>query len=111
MYQYEATVARVVDGDTVDLVVDLGFRVHKKDRFRLAGIDTPERGQVGWVEAKQAVEALLPAGSPVIIATQHPTQRDPSDKYGRWLATIVSHDGVNVNQHLLREGFAKPYGG
>lgn len=110
MYQYEARVARVVDGDTVDLVVDLGFRVRKKDRFRLAEIDTPERGQVGWSEAKQAVEALLPVGSPVIIATSHPAHRDPADKYGRWLATISNHDGINVNQYLLHEGLAKPYG-
>ena len=45
MYEYKATVDRVVDGDTVDFIVDLGFSVKIKIRTRLAGVDTPERGQ------------------------------------------------------------------
>ena len=53
MYQYSATVYNVVDGDTIDVVVDLGFKITTKQRLRLNGIDTPEKGQPGFNEAKE----------------------------------------------------------
>ncbi len=119
MWQYKATLLRVVDADTVDLCVelhgqtDLGFRIYDepayfRDRFRLYGIDAPERGEVGWAEGKAALEVMLPFGTVISIETHHPKQRDERDSFGRWLA-IIYLDGVNINQRLIDEGHAKEY--
>ena len=104
MFTYLAVVDRIVDGDTIDLNVDLGFRVWNRDRFRLAGIDTPERGQAGWSEATAELTRLCPIGSPVIIESQKPDR----DKYGRWLVRIFVGE-VDVNQAMINGGFARPY--
>lgn len=101
-YVYEATVVRVVDGDTVDLDVDLGFHVRVRERFRLNGIDTPERGQDGFEEATNRLKELL--GDECVVES-HKT-----GKFGRWLGILRTPDGVNVNDVLLSEGLAKPYG-
>lgn len=108
MWQYKATVVRVVDADTVDLHVDLGFRTFFTDRFRLFGIDAPERGQVGWAEGKAALESRLPVGTPIVIETYHPRERDERDSFGRWLATIYL-DGENINLWLTGSGHAVEY--
>lgn len=129
VYTYPATVLRVVDGDTIDLevelkqarFVDLGFRVKVwedaisfKDRFRLVdgdrGVDCPERGQVGWAEAASFVSAMLPLGKRVFIETQHPRVRDPRDSFGRWLATILVDD-VSVGGALIENGLASEWRG
>lgn len=106
MYNYSATIVRWVDGDTVDLRVDLGFRMMAETRFRLYGIDTPERGQEHYAEATALAAQLAPAGSPVQISTH----KDP-DKYGRWLATIFTAAEATVNETLVAAGYAKPYFG
>jgi micrococcal nuclease len=109
MWQYKASVIRVVDADTVDLLVDQGFRRYAIERFRLFGIDAPERGQVGWSEGKQALELRLPVDAQVVIETYHPKERDERDSFGRWLATIYTAEGINLNQWLVSEGHAKVY--
>ncbi len=104
MYQYKATVMRVVDGDTVDLNVDLGFRVTVTDRFRLYGIDAPELKYPTYDAGKAAalwLTELLPAGTAVTVETYKPA----TDKYGRWLATLHL-DGANVNTALVDAGHA-----
>lgn len=108
MWQYFALLERVVDADTVDLLVDTGFRRYMIDRFRLYGIDAPERGQIGWAEGKYALEAKLPMDAQLIIETYHPRERDERDNFGRWLATIYL-DGENINEWLVDQGYAKPY--
>lgn len=105
-YTYHAQVRRWVDGDTVDLRVDLGFKMWAETRFRLYGIDTPERGQPGWAEASMAAKVLAPEGSYVIAQTYK-----DGDKYGRWLALIEASDGSLVNQELIDNGFAVEYYG
>lgn len=102
MYDYKATVVRVVDGDTIDLLVHLGFNVTIKERFRLAGIDTPERGASGWAGATKRLTELV-AGGITRISTQK------TDKYGRWLATLWVDD-VNINLKMAEEGYATVYG-
>jgi hypothetical protein len=67
MYEYEAEIVRWVDGDTVDLRVSLGFGITRADRFRLYGIDTPERGQPGHGEATAFCMGAAPVGSLVTI--------------------------------------------
>ena len=108
--QYKATLVRVVDGDTVYLEVDLGFNVKTIQSFRLIGIDTPEiRGaeRPEGLKSKAELERLIT--NQVLIV-----QSEKTGKFGRWLGTIfvVQPNGepYNVNEHLLREGFAKEYG-
>lgn len=104
MYSYMAKVVRWIDGDTVILKVDLGFRMSFTDAFRLMGIDTPERGEEGWAEAKMEAERLAPVGSSAVVWTHK------SDKYGRWLATIHPDELIDtVNFHLLASGHAVSY--
>jgi micrococcal nuclease len=106
-YTYKATVIRVVDGDTVWLEVDLGFRMKTINDFRLYGVDTPERGQPGWSEATAFVNRIAPAGTEVLITTY----KDP-DKYGRWLVDIsVDDDLLPINVQLIQQGLAKTYFG
>lgn len=108
----DVVVVRWVDGDTVDLRVssvhDFGFRFRYgftfEDRFRLRGINTPERGQPGWAEATAECNRLAPPGSLVFLRTF----KDTREKYGRWLADLTV-DGVDLNRHLLDAGLAWPY--
>lgn len=102
MYTYSASLSHVVDGDTADLLCDLGFSVKINIRFRLARINTPERGEEGYGEAKQALLDFLLASSHIVVKCKG------KDKYGRWIAEIEG-DKCNVNDYLLTHGFALPY--
>lgn len=122
MYAYSATVVRWIDGDTVDLHVDLGFHLFAELRFRLYGIDTPERGQKNHDEATALCNSLAPTGSQVFIRSHK-----DADKYGRWLADVDSPGearikgdpagfldttaGININSRLVEFGLAVPYFG
>lgn len=104
-YHYYANVVRWIDGDTVELDVDLGFHLRYRDHFRLDGIDTAERGKPLAAEAKARAMSLAPVGAPVHIGTTK------GDKYGRWLAVVWPEQGMPVNSVLIEEGLAKPYYG
>ena len=104
-YIYKAVIDRWVDGDTVWMTVDLGFRIASSTAFRLYGINTPERGQPGYAEATARAESLAPAGSAVTAKTY----KNP-DKYGRWLVEVFAKD-IIVNQRLVTEGLAVAYFG
>lgn len=103
MYEYVGLVTNVVDGDTVDVVVDLGFKVNTAQRLRLAGVDTPERNQAGFSEAKAFTQEMI-GGKLVTIKTQKVS------KFGYYLADITI-DGKNVSQELIAAGHGKPYDG
>lgn len=113
MYEYNATVTRVIDGDTVEAMVDLGFCTHVNLNFRLFGIDTPEMHSTNLVEREKAQAAKnrlidLIEGKDVVVRTHK------ADKYGRWLAEIKvvgSTDIGTVNTQLIAEGLAKQYFG
>mgnify|MGYP003394911693 CR=1 FL=1 len=115
MYEYRATVVGVVDGDTVDLDVDLGFHTQFNSRFRLFGINTPEsygkEASVAGHAAKDRLKALLPVGLVVLVRTE----KDKTEKYGRFLGTIQLRDGPlagkSVNDILVKEGHALAYFG
>lgn len=108
MYNYEATVKRVVDGDTVDLLVDLGLRVCVNARIRLRGINAPEMHDEGGPEAKTYLESLLPQGKGVIVSTF----KNPEDKFGRWLGDIkVPEYDITVNILMVTQGKAAHYDG
>lgn len=112
MYEYTATLVRVIDGDTVVLVVDLGFTVSVNVEFRLLGINAPEmKGttKVAGLNAKAHLEQLLAQGALSLKSEKAPK----TDKYGRWLAdiTVTKADGTsfNANQAMVTDGFAVPY--
>ena len=100
-----ATIANVVDGDTCDILVDLGFTVRIKTRFRLSGIDTPEKGQPGWAEATNFLKTFLDK-QVIVVSTK-------TDKYGRYLAEIYLKEDVNltqsINSMLLQKSLAVVY--
>ncbi len=109
MYEYTAKVGRVLDGDTVEAVVDLGFDVSHRVFVRLFGLNAPEtKGatkQAGLV-SKARLEALV-LNKTVLLRSR---VYNDTDKYGRCLGTIVV-DGVDVNATLLKEGLAVPMAG
>lgn len=104
-YRYKAAIDRWIDGDTVDLYVDLGFHIYAKTRFRLYGIDTPERGHALWGAATDHAELMAPVGTDVQIDVFK-----DADKYGRWLVNIRVGDEC-VNDSLVAAGLAVPYYG
>ena len=103
MYQYKAKVLNVVDGDTIDVSVDLGLQIHTLQRIRLYGIDTPERGQPGFLEASDRLKYLI-LDKNVIIKTYKVS------KYGQYLGEIM-FDEMNINEMMITEGHAKKYFG
>lgn len=105
MYRYRAIVRNVVDGDTIDLAVDLGFDVWYQVRVRVAGLDTPEKWHPYGKVVKKYVEQILEGKEITIDSTKQ-------DKYGRYLATIyLAGFKDSFNQHLIDQNMAKAYGG
>ncbi|RJS82847.1 hypothetical protein CW713_04690 [Methanophagales archaeon] len=111
-YRYRAELDRVVDGDTLDVVIDLGFYIRIKERIRLEGVDTPEIYGVPQdseeyrrgLEAKEYVERRLAEnGNQMIIETRK------MGKWRRWLAKVYLPDtGRTLNEELIEKGLAKP---
>ena len=104
MYEYKAIVENVVDGDTVDLVIDLGFKISSRQRVRLARIDTPERGQPGYAAARDFVRDAV-FNKPVILKTEK------ISKWNYYLAEITLEDGRNLSDTLVQAQLAKYYDG
>ena len=116
MYEYRVKkVNKIVDGDTIDVDIDLGFAVSFTQRVRLAGIDTPEsrttdlKEKALGVEVKEKIKKEIAAAKDIVIKTEKP---DSSEKYGRILGWLFL-DGadVSLNQKLINEGYAWTYGG
>ena len=115
MYEYNCKIVRVVDGDTVDVDIDLGFDVWlKNQRIRLYGIDTPESRTSDKVEkvfgnlAKAKVLHFCPVGEQIVLQTK---TDDSRGKYGRILGELITKDGVNVNTYLVDNAYAVQYFG
>lgn len=114
MYYYKATLEKVVDGDTIDVVIDLGFGIKKKTRLRLNGIDTPEirtkniDEKIAGLEAKQKLIELMEGSN-----DECDVRTIKTGKYGRYLADVYIKDQNNfdlhVNQYLLENGYATAY--
>ena len=112
MYEYSCGITRIVDGDTVDAEIDLGFDIIYKSRVRLYGIDTPEsrtrdldEKARGKLAAKFLSDAILHADTLVIQ-----TKLDKKGKFGRVLGVLVA-DGVDLNQALIDNHLAVAYTG
>jgi len=115
MYEYNATIVNIVDADTVDVMIDLGFSVHVKNRLRLWGIDAwesrtsdPEEKKKG-LRAKERLIELLADGLEGTARWKVQITSHGLDKYGRSLATVMLN-GVDINQKLVEEGHAVVYG-
>ena len=113
MYIYSAQVTKVIDGDTIEIDLDLGFGVwYRNQRVRLNGIDTPEsrtkdkdeknRGELSKSKLKELVE------NKIVKIT---TAIDPDDKFGRILGIIETKEGINVNEWLITNNYAVAYKG
>ena len=113
MYEYRCKVLRVVDGDTVDVDIDLGFGIWMhRERIRVMGIDTPESRTRDLTEkafglaAKEFVKSLMPIGSTQIIKTQ----KDKTGKFGRVLGDFIIEDKL-LTEHMIENYHAVPYHG
>jgi endonuclease YncB( thermonuclease family) len=104
MYTYYTKIDKVIDGDTCDVFIDLGFNVWHKERIRMAGIDTAEKNTAfGKATKKLLVDTM--EGKLVKLVVSKP------DKYGRYLGYIYLGSEVSINDQMISKGLAKPYGG
>ena len=114
MYVYKCKVTRVVDGDTVDVVLDLGFSIDYRDRVRLMGIDTPEsrtrnlKEKALGLASKARLKQLCAEYKGDLILR---TSKDGKGKFGRILGSLFSIDGFDFNDQLIEEGYARDYYG
>jgi micrococcal nuclease len=116
MFEYYAKLRRVVDGDTVDVNIDLGFDIWHEARVRMMGIDTPESRTRNLEEkalglaSKARLKEMLKGQKIKIV-----TSKEGKGKFGRVLADVYAIDKegneINCNKQLIEEGHARPYYG
>ena len=118
MFEYFCKVTRVVDGDTIDVEVDLGFDIIHRARVRMMGIDTPESRTRN--KAEKVLGLASKARLKELLANRRvklETSKEGKGKLGRILATVWTSDKkgveeyVNINEKLIEEGHARPYFG
>jgi micrococcal nuclease len=121
IYIYKAELIRVVDGDTVDLIIDLGFDTLRKERFRLYGIDAPEMNTAEGKAAKAWLWYALQPLEAIYVQTIQLETKAKRDKYGRFLAVLYGDLGdidanraietpvspASINAKMIVEGHAK----
>jgi len=114
MYEYFVKeVKNVVDGDTIDVIIDLGFDILFASRVRLAGIDTPESRTTDktekalGIEAKEYLKKQLKDAKSVVIRTE---KMNSSEKYGRILGWVyINGESESVNNKMINDGYAWGY--
>ena len=113
------SIDKVLDGDTIDVTIDLGFDLYKKERVRIAGVDTPEKrtrdleekalglDATNWM--KEQLEGAIDGDDELTIRTE---LKGGVGKYGRLLGWLyVGDDNVSLNEQMIGEGYAWPYDG
>ena len=119
-YNFRVTeIVKVVDGDTIDVVIDLGFDIYKHERVRIAGIDTPEKrtrdleekalgiDATNWM--KGTLEDTINGDNELIIRTE---LKGGVGKYGRLLGWLyIGDEEVSLNEQMIAEGYAWEYDG
>lgn len=114
LFHYKATLGRVVDGDTIDVTLNLGFDIYYKARIRFMGINAPESRTRDAVEkeaglaAKRYVEDWISALENKVIIE---TSLDEKGKFGRILGRILNEEGECLNEEMVSLGHATPYHG
>ena len=110
---------KVVDGDTIDVTIDLGFDLYKKERVRIAGVDTPEKRTRDLEEKALGLDATywmkdkltetIKGDEELIIRTE---LKGGTGKYGRLLGWLyVGEDDISLNEKMITEGYAWSYDG
>ena len=119
-YNFRVTeINRVVDGDTIDVTIDLGFDLYKKERVRIAGVDTPEKrtrdleekalgiDATDWM--KEKLEGAIDGESELTIRSE---LKGGMGKYGRLLGWLyIGDEKVSINEQMIDEGYAWSYDG
>ena len=119
-YNFRVTeINRVLDGDTIDVTIDLGFDLYKKERVRVAGVDTPEKrtrnkeekllgiDATGWLKSK--LEETIKGDEELIIRTE---LKGGVGKYGRLLGWLyVGDSDISLNEEMINQGYAHAYDG
>jgi micrococcal nuclease len=116
MFEYRVKqVTKVVDGDTIDVDIDLGFSISYSQRLRLAGIDTPESRTTDkfektlGIESKDYLKHKLKDAKDIVVKTEKP---DSSEKYGRILGWVyVDGNTKSINEQMIEDGYAWSYMG
>ena len=116
MFEYRVKqVTKVVDGDTIDVDIDLGFSISYSQRLRLAGIDTPESRTTDkfekslGIESKDYLKSKLKDAKDIVVKTEKP---DSSEKYGRILGWVyLDGNAKSVNEQMIEDGYAWGYMG
>ena len=109
------SVTKIVDGDTIDAVIDLGFDISLTKRIRLAGIDTPEsrtknlKEKALGLESKEWMKKTLAGAKDILIKTELP---DSTEKYGRIIGHLfINGQETSLNNQMIAEGYALAYDG
>ena len=119
-YNFRVTkINRVVDGDTIDVTIDLGFDLHKKERVRIAGVDTPEKrtrdkeekalglDATAWM--KEKLEGAIKGDNELTIRTE---LKGGVGKYGRLLGWLyIGDSNLSLNKQMIEQGYAWEYDG
>jgi micrococcal nuclease len=116
MYEYRVKkLMNVIDGDTIDVDIDLGFDISLARRVRMAGIDTPESRttdkaeKVLGLESKEYLKKMMKDAKTIVIKTQLP---DSSEKYGRILGWVyIDGAAKSINEQMIEDGYAWGYMG
>ena len=114
MYTYFVkSVDRIVDGDTIDISIDLGFDLTKKERVRLAGIDTPEKRTKDQKEKEMGYQATEFLEMHLMEATKLTVKTEKDGKFGRMLGWLYKSekDVTSINETMIDEGYAWAYDG
>jgi micrococcal nuclease len=116
MYEYRVKkLINVIDGDTIDVDIDLGFDISLSRRVRMAGIDTPESRttnkaeKVLGLESKEYLKKMMKDAKTIVIKTELP---DSSEKYGRILGWVYIDSATkSINEQMIEDGYAWKYMG
>jgi len=107
MYEYKATLLKVIDADTIDVSIDLGFDISISQRVRLLGINTAEKNTALGIESAGFVRNLIPTGTKLILQSE----KDKKEKFGRYLARVILDNGTCLNDLLIEKRYAVEYWG
>ena len=112
MYEYSVLqLLKIVDGDSVDVLLDLGFDIHKKERVRLSGIDAPESKTTDENEKKFGLEAKEYVAAWFVANPKSKIRTTKDDKYGRILGEFFGVGVKGLSESLIEDGYAWAYDG
>ena len=111
MYQYKIKkITRIIDGDTIDADIDLGFNLNISQRIRLKGLNAAETKTLDLEEKNKGIQARLWLEKELSRQGEWIIETTKEDKYGRILGTLhCTGDSITLNEKMLNEGIAKPY--